>query len=140
MPALRCVALLLPWPLSKKHKINFILSLSVLHPWPPLPFTIPPLRSPGSQRDNQRHPASLASSPLCRPPPQVAKGPLVANVMTNGIRILDVEDETREQEKDKKPVDAMMEADEEMARKLQAKMAAQEYGRARWGRGEESVG
>ena len=78
-------------------------------------------------------PASLASSPLHHSPPQVAKGPLVANVMTNGIRILDVEEETREQEKDRKPIDAMMEADEEMARKLQAKMAAQEYGRARWG-------
>ncbi len=58
------------------------------------------------------------------PPLQVAKGPVVLGVMTNGIRIIDAADQ---QQAAAGPADAMMEADEEFARKLQAKMAAQEH-------------
>ena len=56
---------------------------------------------------------------------EVAKGPVVtASIMTNGIRIVDAA-EQKAQAPPAGPVDAMMEADEEFARKLQAKMATQ---------------
>lgn len=56
---------------------------------------------------------------------EVAKGPHVTNVMTNGIRILDAPEAAPAAPA---AVDAMMEADEEFARKLQAKMSAQASG------------
>eukprot|EP00955_Chlamydomonas_euryale_P098086 365123-Chlamydomonas_euryale.AAC.26 len=61
---------------------------------------------------------------------EVAKGPMVANVMTNGIKIIDNADSMGAVIAAEGPKDAMMEADEEFARKLAAKLAAKEYGRS----------
>ena len=55
---------------------------------------------------------------------EVAKGPVVtAGIMTNGIKIVEASENDNQQPVATGPVDAMMEADEEFARKLQAKMA-----------------
>ncbi len=57
---------------------------------------------------------------------QVAKGPFTSSIMTNGIRIQ--EGGAAAKEGGAGPTDALMEADEELARSMQAKMDAEQYG------------
>ena len=65
---------------------------------------------------------------------ELAKGPVnvAGPIMTNGIRIIEADGGAdQQQQQPSGPADAMMEADEEFARKLQAKMAVQ-AGASRW--------
>ena len=71
---------------------------------------------------------------------ELAKGPVNVSgpIMTNGIRIVDAGAEEQRAPANAGPVDAMMEADEDFARKLQAKMAVQaQAGAGRCGTGED---
>ncbi|KAF5833085.1 hypothetical protein DUNSADRAFT_10703, partial [Dunaliella salina] len=85
--------------------------------------------------------AMTASAPVARNAPdyrntpfgeaiaaEVAKGPYVSRTMTNGICIHEPQPEAAKKSSRDARADALAEADEEMARRLQSKMDAQAFG------------
>lgn len=56
--------------------------------------------------------------------PQVAKGPVVLSIMSNSIKIVEPKADNGAQPM---AIDALLEADEDLARRMQAKMDAKEH-------------